>query len=219
MLGVMCKIKICYNPKYNHNQMHETTTYRVIGDITTSERRISSTKRKLSASSREQYHGRCEMDSHADTTVAGKNCAVLRYTDRSCDVAPFSDKYTPMKDIPIVLAATGYTSANGRNYILVFNEALYIQDMEHTLINPNQCRHFGADVQDNPYHDNEPMAITSPDEEFVACLQSQGTVVFLDTWYPQQNDLASYPHIEMTSRHHWNPHQIQFPQTKYGVQE
>ena len=63
------------------------------------------------------------------------------------------------------------------------------------------------------------MAITSPDEEFVACLQAQGTVVFLDTWYPQQNDLASYPHIEMTSRHHWNPHQIQFPQTKYGVQE
>ena len=37
------------------------------------------------------------------------------------------------------------------------------------------------DVQDNPYHDNEPMAITSPDEEFVACLKSQGTVVFLDT--------------------------------------
>ena len=23
----------------------------------------------------------------------------------------------------------------------------------------------------------------------------------------------------MTSRHNWNPHQIQFPQTKYGVQE
>ena len=23
----------------------------------------------------------------------------------------------------------------------------------------------------------------------------------------------------MASRHHWNPHQIQFPQTKYGVQE
>ena len=63
----MCKIHICYNPKYNHNQMHETKIYRVI------------------------------------------------------------------------------------------------------------------DVQDNPYHDNEPMAITSPDEEFVACLQSQGTVVFLDT--------------------------------------
>ena len=28
--------------------------------------------------------------------------------------------YTSIKDIPIVSAATGFTSANGRNYILVF---------------------------------------------------------------------------------------------------
>ena len=32
-------------------------------------------------------------------------------------------------------------------------------------------------------------------------------------------NLEVHPHIKMTSRHHWNPHQIQFPQTKYGVQE
>ena len=56
----MCKINICYNPKYNHNQMHDTKIYRVIGDITTSERRISSTERKVTAISREPYHGRCK---------------------------------------------------------------------------------------------------------------------------------------------------------------
>ena len=108
------------------------------------------------------------MDKHANTTVAGKNCAILRYTDRSCNVAPFSDKYTPMKDISIVLAATEYISTNGRNYIIVFNEALYIKEMEHTLINPNQCRHFGAEVQDNPYDRDKPMSITSPNKEFIA---------------------------------------------------
>jgi hypothetical protein len=124
-----------------------------------------------------------------------------------------------MKDVPIVSAATGFTSANGRNYILVFNEALYIKEMQHSLINPNQCRHFGAVIQDNPYDADNPMSISSPDSEFTACLQSEGTIVFLDTWYPAQKDLEAYPHIEMTSRHHWNPHQIQFPQTKYGVQE
>ena len=192
---------------------------RWIADIKTSERRISSSLRRISDVQGQPFHGRCEMDSHADTTVAGKNCAILKYTDRSCDVAPFSEKYTPMKDIPIVTAATGYTSANGRNYILVFNEALYIKDMEHTLINPNQCRHFGTEVQDNPYDRNEAMSIASPDEEFIACLQSTGTIVFLDTWHPNQNDLESYPHIELTSRHHWDPHQIQFPQTKYVAQE
>ena len=63
------------------------------------------------------------------------------------------------------------------------------------------------------------MAISSPDSEFTACLQSEGTIIFLDRWYPSQKDLDVYPHIDMTSRQHWNPQQIQFPQTKYGVQE
>ena len=63
------------------------------------------------------------------------------------------------------------------------------------------------------------MKIKILDKEFVACLQSEGTVVFLNTWYPTQGDLEVYPHNEMTSCHHWNPHQIQFPKTKYGVQE
>ena len=66
------------------------------------------------------------MDSHAGTTVAGRNCAVIKYTDRSWDVSLFSNKYTPMKDVPILSADTGYTSANRLNYILIFNEALYI---------------------------------------------------------------------------------------------
>ena len=65
MLGVMCKINMCYNPKYNYNQTHDTTNYLIIGDITTYERQISSTERKVRATSREPYHGRCEMDNIA----------------------------------------------------------------------------------------------------------------------------------------------------------
>ena len=68
--------------KYNYNQMHETTNYQIIGNIITSETRISSAERKVSATSREPYHVRSEMDSHADTAVSGKNFEVLRYTNR-----------------------------------------------------------------------------------------------------------------------------------------
>ena len=118
---------------------------RILSDIITSVRRISQTHRVVNTNKEDTpFHGRSELDSHADTTVAGKNYVILRYKYCSCGVATFSDKYTPMKDVLIVSAATGYTSANGRNYILVFNEALYIKDMQHTLINSNQCRHFGA---------------------------------------------------------------------------
>ena len=105
----------------------------------------------------EPFHRRFELDSYADTTVADNNCAIIKYTDLSFDVAPFSDKYTPMKDTPIVSAATGFTLANGRNCILVFHEALYMPAMRYTLIKPNQCQYFRSKVKENPYHEECPM--------------------------------------------------------------
>ena len=193
---------------------------RILSDIKTSERRISHTHIVVSTDKEDTpFHVRSKLDSHSDTTVAGKNCVILCYIDCGCDVSPFSDKYTPMKDVPILSADTGYTSANVQNYILVFNEALYIKEMQHTLINPNQCRHFGTEIQDNPYDADKPMAISSPDSEFTVFLQSEGTIIFLETWYPSHKYLEVHTHINMTSRNHWNPHQIQFPQTKYYVQE
>ena len=68
-----------------------------------------------------------------------------------------------MKDVMIVLAFIVHTSANVRNYIFVFNEALYIKEMQHTLINPNQCRNFGSDIQDNLYDADKTMDIRIPD--------------------------------------------------------
>ena len=197
--------------------MHEQNT-RGIAQIKTSNHRTVS-QATTTQENKEPFTGRAELDSHADTTVAGRNCTILHHTERSCDVAPFSDTYKPMKNIPIVTAATGYTSHTGRQYILVFHEALYMKDMDHTLINPNQLRHFQAQVQDNPYHPTEPMSITSPDGTFVACLQSQGTNIFLETWYPTQEELTTLPHIELTSSREWDPHKITFPATRYSVQE
>ena len=159
------------------------------------------------------------MYSHADTTVAGRNCTVLHHTERPCDVAPFSDTYEPMKDVDIVSAATGFTSVTGQQYILVFHEALYMPELDHTLINPNQLRQFHTQVQDNPYHDTEPMNINNPSGDFTAWLEYQGTNIFLNTWFPTQTDLAALPHIKLTSRQPWNPNQIEFPSTKYYVKE
>ena len=116
----------------------------------------------------ELFHRKYKLDSHVDTTISGKNCVIIKYKDRSCEVSFFLEKYTPMKDILIVSAATGFTSANGRNYMLVFHEALYMPNMRYTLINPNHCRHFGAKVQDNTYHEDCPMSIEIPDGEFAA---------------------------------------------------
>ena len=63
------------------------------------------------------------------------------------------------------------------------------------------------------------MSIKSPDKDFVLCLQSEGTVVFLNTWYTTQGELKVYPYNDMISLHHCHTHQTKFPVTKYGVQE
>jgi hypothetical protein len=79
-----------------------------------------------------------EADTHADTTVAGKNCVAMNFTKQSCGVQPHSDKYKAIPDVPMVTAATGFTSKNGMNYMLVFSEALYMPNLDHSLFNPNQ---------------------------------------------------------------------------------
>ena len=123
-----------------------------------------------------------------------------------------------MKDVAIISAATGFTSITGRHYVLVFHECLYIPKLSHTLINPNQLRHFQTQVQDNPYT-ADPMSIKIPDGNFITSLESEGTNIFINIWSPTQKDLAFLPHIELTSQQPWEPHNIAFSATKYYAKE
>ena len=65
------------------------------------------------------FDGRVEMDSHADTFVAGRNCILMHCTERVCDVMPCSEEHEAKSDIPIVQVATGYTAANGKRFALI----------------------------------------------------------------------------------------------------
>ena len=203
---------------YYYIYTYEQPRFRRLAPIQTSNRRdvIHSTRIQDQGDS---YSGRIELNSHSDTTVAGINCKVMNYTGRSCNDAPFSDTYEPMTNIPIINAATEFTSTTRRQFILVLNKDLYITDMDHTLINTNQLRHFDTEVQDNPYHATGLMSITRPNDEFMACLQSQGTNVFISTWQPTKTQLSSLPHIVLMSPREWDPHKIEFPAKKYSMQE
>ena len=85
---------------------------------------------------------RLDLDSHADTTVLGSSFKVLEDKLTTCTVAPFLTIYAPTKDIPIVTGGTAYTNPEtGTPYILVVNQSLYFgEDLQHSLLNPNQCR-------------------------------------------------------------------------------
>ena len=176
--------------------------------------------RRISAVSQEDdkvYHGRIELDSHADTIVFGKNCAVIHYS-RECDVSPYTDAYESIKSVPIARAGTAWTSpVSGVTYILVFNEGLWMGDkMDHTLINPNQMRHFGIKVQDNPY-DDAPLYLMTEDGDFALPLSVQGTNSMADTRTPTEEELQTCNHITLSSQNPWDPYCVRFPQPSCTV--
>ena len=164
--------------------------------------------------------GRMELDSHADTVVLGKNCVILAYTGRECDVSPFTDSYESINGVPIVTGATAWTSqATGETFILVFREALWMgEQMNHSLVNPNQMRHYGITVQDNPFSSTQ-MHLQTEDAEFVLPLHSDGTTLFWDSRTPTDKELHECRHVELTSSAEWNPREVSFPEPMTRVDE
>jgi len=49
---------------------------------------------------------RSELDSHADTCVAGSNTVPLYFTEHKASVSPFIGEYSPLPDVPIASVAT-----------------------------------------------------------------------------------------------------------------
>ena len=74
---------------------------------------------------------------------------------------------------------TRYTSpVTGQRSILIFNDALWLGDQtEHTLVNPNQLRHYGLIVRDDPYNSEEPIHIDTKNGDFLMPLLSDATVI------------------------------------------
>jgi hypothetical protein len=161
-----------------------------------------------------------ELDLHADTIVLGKNCVVLAYTGRECDVSPYTESYAAIRGVPIVSGATAWTcQLTGETLILVFHEALWMgEEVDHSLVNPNQLRHFGITVQDNPYCRTQ-MHLSTEDEDVVIPLMSDGTVIHFSSRTPTEKELHECRHVELSSKAEWNPRDVSFPEAPDRVEE
>ena len=81
--------------------------------------------------------GRLELDTHADTCVAGANTVVLDLTGKHVSVTPFcEEEYEPITEIPIATVATAYDYPDmGKLWVLIINEVLYFgSKMANTLL-------------------------------------------------------------------------------------
>ena len=90
--------------------------------------------------------------------------------------------------------------------------------MESSLVNPNQLRHHGVKVQDNPMSE-DPLSIISEDEEFGMELKMKGTIVYANTFTPSNAELESCQRIHLTSQHPWEPNEVKFPKSKNTLED
>ena len=159
-------------------------------------------------------YNRMELDSHADTIVLSRNCVIMQYTGRECDVSPYMDTYAAIKGVPIIMDATSRTSqqSTGETTILIFNEALWMGEvMEHSLLNRNQLRSYGIRVQDNPF-DQVQMHLATEDGNLIIPMEADGTTIHFSTRTPTDQELRECPHVIMTSRAERNPRSVVFPE-------
>ena len=75
--------------------------------------------------------------------------------------------------------------------------------MNNSLINPNQLRHFGTIVQDNPYSKDNITYIEANvpdnDKRLQIPLTSKGINILFETQVPTQQELDDCLHVNLTS--------------------
>ena len=100
---------------------------------------------------------RTELDSHANMPVVGKHAYIIAETGKKVDVSPFTPDYKPLT-VPLVDATVRYDNPyNGKSYILVLRNALYVPLMDNNLIPPFMPREMGVTVNDVPkIHKEDP---------------------------------------------------------------
>ena len=166
-----------------------------------------------------------ELDSHADTSVAGANFRILFDTGEYATVHTFSNEKKPFDKIPIGTAATAWTDRNGQTFILRLNQVLLFGDrLDHSLLCPNQLRHFGHKVDDVPVqfdrdstHSILLRSEVAASNEVTIPLMLKGVVSYFTSHYPTTHELDTCPHLNLTSDAVWDPNSPHLENLEYAL--
>ena len=159
---------------------------------------------------------RAEFDSHADTCGVNDTARVLSYTGKVVQVSAYSPTVMKLENIPIVSAALAYDDAlTGETFIIIINQALYFgQHLENILLNPNQFRVNGIQVEDAPKHltqGNSSHSIVFPEEKVTVPLTMHGCLSYFNVRTPTQNEIDTCLNLIATAENmEWNPYSEDF---------
>ena len=147
----------------------------------------------------------CELDNHADTTCFGKNFRVISFTSEVCSVSPYLSEYDSLEDIPICTAATAVELESGETIILQFGQGLWFGDrMEHSLINPNQCRSYGIRVCDDPTDEYRKLGMELSDD-YVVPFKMKGSTCYFQSRSPSTSELETCRTFLVSDPDTWDP--------------
>jgi Reverse transcriptase (RNA-dependent DNA polymerase) len=165
------------------------------------------TIRSISLASGEGSLLNTDLDSHADSCVAGANCLMLEESGRKAKVSTFHPNARSFQDIPIVTAATLYQDRNGRSIIVVIHEALWFGEASQTLLCPNQLRANGVIVNDIPrqFDPDSKFSIVDPSTQFEIPLSVHGVATGFTSRKPTVQEVETLPHFVLTSKAAWEP--------------
>ena len=95
---------------------------------------------------------RTELDSHADTSVVGKELALLIHDyDTPVHVHGYTEEVGRSSNCHVISAVIAYDHPEtGDVYMLVNNQAILIPEMENNLLCPMQLRDHCLAVNDKP---------------------------------------------------------------------
>ena len=87
---------------------------------------------------------RTELDSHANMPVVGREALVVEQSGKTVEVSPFTPDYKPIK-VEVVNAMIQYDSPlDGKEYMLVIQNALRVPSMSNNLIPHSSCTKTGS---------------------------------------------------------------------------
>jgi len=131
-----------------------------------------------------------------------------------------------MQDVPIVQAGTAYDNPEtGETLILIINQGLYFgEGLPVSLLNPNQMRYNGVEVDDIPKHlARDPSKATHsiyfPEHNIRIPLTMRGVISCLPVRKPTVQEVESCRWINLTSDVDWDPHSDDFAENEKKAQE
>ena len=128
---------------------------------------------------------------------------ILEFTQRAADVYAYIKDIAPIVGVPIVSGATAWDDPFTRQtYILMINEGLYYgNNMDHSLINPNQIRAYGIPLWDNAYDKsrNGELSIELDESDRVQ-MKTQGIKIIFESRAPTKLELQECTKIHLTSK-------------------